>query len=134
MLNNGDLYTLSFSFTQQDVNTFAEVTGDNNPIHLDENYASQTVFKRPIIHGFLGGSIFSRILGTLFPGQGSVYLKQSLEFLRPMYVNEEYEAVCTIKEVNREKNQALIETVVKQKQTGKVVIKGEAVVMNKAKI
>jgi len=68
-LNEKDEYRLTFSYSQEQVNKFAEVTGDNNPLHLDEEYAATTMFKRPIMHGFLGGSVFSKIFGTLFPGE-----------------------------------------------------------------
>lgn len=127
-------YTHSFSFSQEDVIQFAQVTGDHNPVHLDEAYAAQTLFKKPIMHGFLGGSIFSKVFGTLFPGEGSIYLKQSMEFLRPMYVDQEYEAIFTVKEIYKEKNRALIETKIIDKTTKKETIRGEASVMNKDKI
>jgi acyl dehydratase len=83
MITLGQTYTHQFSFTQAQVQAFAEVSGDNNPLHLDAEFAATTPFKKPIMHGFLGGSIFSMILGTKFPGEGSVYLKQSMELLKP---------------------------------------------------
>ena len=79
-----------FSFTQEDVEAFAKVTGDNNPVHLDESYAAKTMFKRPIMHGMLGAAVFSKVFGTMFPGEGTIYLSQSLSFLKPMYVSENY--------------------------------------------
>src|SRR6478752_7093968 len=94
-VENGAVYTHGFSFSQEEVNRFAEVTGDCNPIHLDESYAASTAFKRPIMHGFLGGSIFSKVFGTLFPGEGTIYLKQSMSFVKPMYTDTAYEAVFT---------------------------------------
>ena len=130
----GDTFRHTFSFTQAQVALFAEVTGDTNPLHLDEQYAATTAFKRPIMHGFLGGSIFSKVFGTLFPGEGTVYLSQTMKFLRPMYVNTEYEAVFTVKEVNYEKNLATVSTQMLDKATQKVTIDGEASVMNKTVI
>ena len=127
----GDQYVHSFSFTQEEVNKFAALTGDNNPIHLDENYAAQSAFKKPIIHGFLGGSIFSKVLGTLFPGDGTIYLSQTMDFKRPMFVNEKYEAIFTVKEIFPAKNRALIAAIIKDKNSGKEIISGEALVMNK---
>jgi acyl dehydratase len=82
----------------------------------------------------LGGSIFSKVFGTLFPGEGTVYLSQTMKFLRPMYVNTEYEAVFTVKEVNYEKNLATVSTQMLDKATQKVTIDGEASVMNKTVI
>ncbi|GAB4145650.1 MAG: MaoC family dehydratase [Bacteroidia bacterium] len=130
----GTVYKHAFRFTQKDVEDFARVTGDNNPVHLDAEYASKTMFKRPIMHGFLGGSIFSKIFGTLFPGEGTIYLKQSMTFMRPMYVETDYEARMTVKEVNKEKHRAVVETVIVDAKTEEAVISGEATVMNVNKI
>ena len=129
-LNEKDKYRLTFSYSQEQVNKFAEVTGDNNPLHLDEEYAATTMFKRPIMHGFLGGSVFSKIFGTLFPGEGTIYMNQTMNFMRPMFVDTEYEAVMTITEITREKNRAKVQTQVIDKTTGKVTISGEATVIN----
>ncbi|WP_338815087.1 MaoC family dehydratase [Bernardetia sp. Wsw4-3y2] len=129
-LKEQDEYRLTFSYSQEQVNRFAEVTGDNNPLHLDEKYAATTMFKRPIMHGFLGGSVFSKIFGTLFPGEGTIYMNQTMNFMRPMFVDTEYEAVMTITEINREKNRAKVQTQVIDKSTGKVTISGEATVIN----
>jgi acyl dehydratase len=134
MIEAGQIYKHSVTFTQKQVEDFAQVTGDNNPLHLDENYAANTVFKKPIIHGFLGGSAFSKILGTLFPGEGTVYLKQSMEFLRPMYVETPYEVIMEVKEVEKEKNKAIIQTNIIDTTIQKIVVRGEATVMNKEKI
>lgn len=133
-LEIGDSYQETFSFSQDEVIRFSEVSGDKNPLHLDVKYAAETQFKRPIIHGFLGGSIFSKILGNEFPGPGSVYLKQNLEFKRPMYAGTEYEAIVSVKELLKNRNTAILETTVKDKTSGKVTISGEAVIMNKEKI
>ncbi|MBY0424480.1 MAG: MaoC family dehydratase [Cytophagales bacterium] len=130
----GDSYTISFSYTQDQVAQFAHVTGDDNPIHLDETFAAQTPFKKPIIHGFLGGSIFSKVLGTLFPGKGSIYIRQSMEFLRPMFVDQEYRADFKILSINTDKHRAVISTEVFDKVTGKITIKGEAEMMNTEKL
>ena len=129
-LNEKDEYRLTFSYSQAQVDRFAEVTGDNNPLHLDEEYAATTMFKRPIMHGFLGGSVFSKIFGTLFPGEGTIYMNQTMNFMRPMFVDTDYEAVMTITEINREKNRAKVQTQVIDKTSGKVTIDGEATVIN----
>ncbi len=134
VLETGNSYSEVFSFTQADVEKFAEVSGDDNPLHLDETYAATTNFKKPIMHGFLGGSIFSKILGTRFPGPGSVYLKQALEFKRPMYAGVVYEAIVTITETNRARHTAVLETKVVDRESGKVVISGEAVIMNSERL
>jgi acyl dehydratase len=129
----GAIYRHSFSFIQAQVNDFMQVTGDNNPLHWDENYAAQTPFKKPIIHGFLGGSIFSKVLGTIFPAEGTVYLAQEMKFLRPMYVEVIYEAVFTIQEIDPKKHKATIKTEVFNQETKKVCISGAAEVVNEKK-
>lgn len=134
MIELGQTYSHDFKFSQEEVNRFAEVTGDKNPVHLDADFAAKTVFKKPIMHGMLGAALFSKVFGVLFPGEGTIYLKQSLSFLRPMFVDVDYEAVFTVKEVNKEKHRAIVETVIKDKSTGAVCTSGEATVMNVDKI
>lgn len=126
----GDTFTHRFSFSQSDVETFAAVSGDKNPVHLDADYAATTMFKRPIMHGFLGASVFSKVFGTQFPGEGTIYLKQSLEFLRPMLVDTEYEATFTVREVNEERHRGVISAEVKDVEKDKMTLKGEAELMN----
>lgn len=130
MIENGQKYTHDFRFSQAEVEAFAQCTGDKNPVHLDAAYAARTMFKRPIMHGMLGASLFSKVFGTLFPGEGTIYLKQSLNFLKPMYVDTDYLAEFTVKDVVKDKNRAVIETVIKDKNSGLVCTSGEATVMN----
>ena len=129
-MEQGQTYTHEFTYSQQQVDQFAALTGDNNPLHLDAAYAAKTPFRKPIMHGFLGGSIFSKVLGTLFPGEGSIYLKQTMEFVNPMFVDVAYEAVFTVKEI-LPNSIALIETLVVDKASRIVLITGEALVRNK---
>jgi acyl dehydratase len=133
MVSSGEVYKHDFQFSQKEVNDFAEVSGDKNPVHLDAAYAAGTFFKKPIMHGMLGAAVFSKIFGVLFPGEGTIYLKQSLTFLRPMYVDVSYEAVLTVKEL-LPKNRAVIETQIIEKSSGTVCTSGEATVMNAGKI
>lgn len=128
-----DVFTHEFSYSQQQVNAFAEATGDRNPVHLDPAYAAGTMFKRPIMHGMLSASLLSKVFGTLFPGEGTIYLKQSLNFHKPMYVDTKYDAVFTVKEVIYDKHRAVVETVIKDKD-GKVCTSGEALIMHADKI
>ncbi len=134
MLKVNQTYSHDFKFTQDEVNRFAEVTGDKNPVHTDADFAAKTMFKKPIMHGMLGAALFSKVFGVLFPGEGTIYLKQSLSFLKPMYVEIEYEAVFTVKEIITGKHRAVIETLIKDKATGNVCTSGEATVMNTEKI
>jgi len=130
MIEENEEYRHSFSFSQEEVQKFAEVTGDKNPIHLDAEYAAKTMFKKPIMHGFLGGSMLSKVFGTMFPGEGTIYLKQSMSFRKPMYVDMEYEAVFVVKEINREKHRGIVETKIIEKESGDATIVGEATVMH----
>ena len=123
-------YTYTFSFTQTDVIKYSEVTGDNNPIHLSKEFAAKTIFKKPILHGLLSSSVFSKVLGTLFPGEGTIYLKQSLVFLKPMFVDTTYEAVLKVKKLYIEKHRADIETNIKEVASDNICITGEAYIMN----
>lgn len=131
MIQLGTVYRHKFSFTQEDVILFAKVSGDNNPLHLDAEFAATTAFKRPIIHGALTSSVFSKIMGTEFPGFGSVYLKQVSDYKRPMFVNNEYEAVFTVTSINADKHTAEISTEIFDVQTGKKTTEGSATIMNK---
>lgn len=131
-LHLNQTFSTNFSFSQQDVADFARVTGDNNPVHLDEEFASKTIFKTRIMHGMLGACVFSKVFGTLFPGEGTIYLSQSVNFLKPMYVDIIYEAHFEVMEI-LEKNRARISTTILTNE-GKKVVVGEAVVMNIEKI
>jgi acyl dehydratase len=129
----GATFEYPFQFSQEEVIKFAELTGDNNPLHLDAEYAATTSFKRPIIHGMLGATVFTKVLGTQFPGFGSIYLKQTLEFLRPMFVDTAYKAVFTIKSIQPEKHIAEISTEIFDATTKKVATKGIATMINQEK-
>jgi len=122
-----DIIEESFSYTQEQVNLFIELTGDNNPIHFDKEFAKSTVFKKPIVHGMLSSSIFSKILGVKMPGEGTIYLKQELNFIRPVFVDELYFARLEIKDI--ENNRYVIETNLKD-SNGRDVLTGYAIVLN----
>lgn len=127
----GEKFEHTFSFSQQDVIAFANVTGDNNPVHLDVAYAESTAFKRPIMHGFLSGSVFSKVFGTIFPGKGSIYLSQQMTFKRPMYVDQEYKATFEIMEADAEKGTLTIQGRIID-SNGKICLEGEGRLLNKS--
>ncbi|GAB4183417.1 MAG: MaoC family dehydratase [Thermoflexibacter sp.] len=129
-IQEGEVCKHTFSFSQEQVNLFMQVSGDDNPLHWDEDFAAKTTFKKPIIHGFLGGSIFSKILGTIFPGAGSIYLSQEMKFLRPMFVDTVYEAIIIVKEIDTQKHKGILQTQVIDKTTGKMTIDGTAEILN----
>lgn len=126
----GEKWEHTFSFSQADVQAFATITGDDNPVHLDEDYTAMTAFKKPIMHGFLSGSVFSKVFGTLFPGKGSIYMAQSMVFKRPMYVDTEYTATFDITATEPAKGLLNIKGTITD-GNGKVCLEGEARLMNK---
>jgi len=129
MIKVNDTYTYGIQFKQTDVNTFAQITGDNNPIHWDADFAAKTVFGKPIVHGFFSASVFSMVFGTKFPGEGTIYLYQDMKFLAPVFVEQPYKAKFEVLEVNTEKHIGVIKCVLED-ETGKIVIEGTAKLKN----
>lgn len=110
-----------------DIEAFAEVSGDNNPVHLDDDYARGTAFGERIAHGMLSGAYISAILGTKLPGPGAIYLSQSLRFRRPVKVGDLVVARATIKALDVSKGHVTLDTVCEV--GGKTVVEGEALVI-----
>jgi 3-hydroxybutyryl-CoA dehydratase len=113
--------------TVADIEAFAEVSGDHNPVHLDDAYAKTTRFKGRIAHGILGASFISTVLASKLPGPGTVYLGQTLAFKAPVRPGDKLEARVTVTEVIREKKQVKLATQCRVGDT--VVIDGEATVL-----
>ena len=108
-----------------DINIFSNLTGDFNPVHTDEKFAKESIFKKRIVHGFLTGSLISTVIASKLPGPGSIYLKQELKFLSPVFIGEIVKAEVTILEINSEKKILLLtECFVSEKKvlTGKAEI------------
>lgn len=114
--------------TDEDVTLFASVSGDNNPVHMSEEFAMNTMFQKRIAHGMLCGSLFSTVLGTQLPGEGSIYLSQSLQFKKPVYLNDTITATVTVIEVIEDRNRVVMDTTAIN-QRGEIVISGQAVLM-----
>ena len=119
--------TFAKTLTDADIVLFAGVSGDNNAVHLDEEFAQSTVFKGRIAHGMLSASVISAAIAGRLPGPGSVYLGQNLRFKAPVRPGDTVRACVTVKEVNLEKCRVLLETTCTV--AGKVVIDGDATVM-----
>ena len=124
----GDQVEMRRSFSAQDVDAFARVTGDLNPAHLDEAYAAGTMFKTRIVHGMLVASLFSALLGTELPGLGTIYTAQTLKFLRPVRLDEPITARIAVKEINLERGRVVFDCQVTNDQ-GDAVLTGEATVL-----
>ncbi|MBS1630618.1 MAG: MaoC family dehydratase [Bacteroidetes bacterium] len=131
MLQVGDEFRHSFRYTQEEVDTFARVSGDTNPLHIDEAAGKASMFGRRIIHGFLGASVFTKIFGALWYADGHVYLAQSMKWLKPMFVDTDYEAVITVKEIFPEKHRITYDCAVIDKTSGEQTIAGEATLLNR---
>ncbi len=113
--------------TDKMVRQFAELSGDFNPIHLDDEYAKTTRFKRRIAHGMIAGALISRAL-TESLGRGGVYLGQTLRFVHPVFIDDVLNITLTITGLRKEKGIGTIETIV-TKSTGELVVKGDATIM-----
>ena len=123
----GQSCSLSKSFSLEDVKAFACLSQDNNPVHLDQEYAENSVFHNRIVHGFLSGSLFSAIIGTQLPGYGSIYLGQTLNFKKPVYHDQLITATVTVIDIRKDKPIVKLSTVCKNEHD-EVVIDGEAIV------
>ena len=124
----GDSAETTRTIAQADVDAFAAVTGDHNPVHVDEAFALQTRFGRRIAHGMLTASLISSVLANKLPGEGSVYLGQTLQFVAPVFPGDEVTARVTVKEVREDKPIVKLETICVN-QRGEMVIRGEASVL-----
>ena len=126
-LKIGEVFSKSKLVTEKMINGFAKYSGDNNPLHLDENFASKTIFKKRIAHGFLIGSFISAVLGNDFPGQGTIYLSQTMKFMAPVFINDTI--IISIEVIGFAKaNRVLLKTTCTN-QDNIVVIDGEALVI-----
>jgi 3-hydroxybutyryl-CoA dehydratase len=110
-----------------DVIQFAEISGDDNPVHIDEDYARGTVFGGRIVHGFLSASLISAAIAGRLPGPGSIYLRQNLMFRAPVRIGDRVEAHVTIAELLPAKNRVLLTTICRVGET--IVVEGDAMVL-----
>ena len=114
-------------FTSDDIIRFAEVSGDRNPVHLDDAYAARSPFGRRVAHGFLTGSLISAVIGMELPGPGSIYLGQTMKFLAPVYIGDTVTVRVEVIGVREEKRLVTLRTDCTN-QDGKLVLTGEATV------
>ena len=116
---------ISRVFTEQDVKNFAEISGDQNPIHMDAVYAKSTYFGGRIVHGMLVASLISSILGNQLPGPGSIYIQQDLYFKAPVFIGDKVTACVKVLDWDQNKGRINLLTKVTN-QKGNIVISGNA--------
>ena len=126
-LEVGQSATYERTVSETDIAQFAELSGDHNPVHLDEAFAAKTLFKGRIAHGMLSAAFISTTVGTKLPGHGSIYVSQSLRFRAPVRIGDTVVTTATVKAINRERRRVTMETVCRVGET--VVLDGEAELM-----
>jgi len=124
----GERGSFSKTVSEEDVVRFAEISGDQNPVHTDAAYAQKTIFGERIAHGFLTGSLISTVLGNVLPGPGTIYLSQQMKFLAPVKLGDTITAECEVIQKKDEKKILVLQTDVRN-QDGKLVLQGQATVM-----
>ncbi len=127
-LKAGDTFTKTRTVTDELVRAFAEVSGDFNPIHLDNDFAANTRFGQRIAHGMLSGAFISAVLGYEFRERKIVYLSQTMKFVAPVYLGDTITTTATVKNIREEKGIVTLETTC-TKQDGTVTLTGQAMVM-----
>ena len=124
----GDVAEMAKTVTETDIALFAGVTGDFNPVHIDQVAAERSMFKGRIAHGMLSAGFISAVLGMKLPGTGSIYLSQSLRFTKPVRIGDTVTARVEVVEVIATKRRVRLATICRNQQ-GETVVDGEAMVM-----
>jgi len=114
----------SQTVTDADIKAFAGISGDRNPVHVDEEYANNSRYKKRIAHGLMTASYFSALFGTKIPGEGCVYVSQSLQFKRPVYIGDTVTATVEVTSIDLDKKRVFFKTICQVKN--KVVTDGKA--------
>jgi 3-hydroxybutyryl-CoA dehydratase len=127
-LQPGDQASRTTTITDEMIRAFADLTGDANPVHLDDNYAAGTRFGRRIAHGMIAAGLVSAVLANDLPGPGTVYLSQTLQFKAPVFPGDTITTTVEVKSVRPDKPIVTLSTVCKN-QNEVVVLDGQAVVL-----
>ena len=122
---------LEKKITEKDINEFAKLSGDDNPVHTNSDFAKKTIFKQKVAHGFLSASLISMLIATKLPGPGSIYLSQNLKFLAPVFIDDLVRVKVTVEEIDQEKKKVKLQTECFKNE--KKIISGEAVVLVNSK-
>lgn len=126
-----DVFKHDFNFTDKEIQTYAKISGDVNPIHVSESYSKHTQFGRCIVHGYYSISVFSKVYGTLLYPEGHILISQNANYIKPIFTGVEYIAIFTTKQLFQDKNRVLYRNEIYEKETGELKITGEAVLLNK---
>ncbi len=124
----GQKASISRKYTKDDVEYFAQLSGDFNPVHLDEEFANESRFGKPILHGLLTASLLSGLLGNHLPGHGVIYLGQTIRFTKPVYIDDTVTASAEVIEYMPEKGFIRLQTICNN-QDGESVLVGEATML-----
>jgi len=127
-INIGDTFSITREITDEIIRKFAELSGDHNPIHLDEDFAAATRFGRRIAHGMLSGAFISAVLGYEFKERKIVYLSQTMKFTAPAFIGDTITVSATVKSVRIDKPIVVMDTICTN-QNGETTLIGEAAVM-----
>lgn len=127
-LTIGDTFATQRLVTDELIRAFAELSGDHNPIHLDEEFAAKTRFGRRIAHGMLSGAFISAVLGYEFQERKIVYLSQKMKFTAPVFIGDTITTTATVTRIREDKGIVVLDTTCTN-QHGEVTLKGEAAVM-----
>lgn len=130
MIKIGEKGSFTKTIGEKDVQDFSEISGDKNPLHLDEGYAENTIFGGRIAHGMIGAGIISAAIAMVLPGQGTIYLSQTLDFQNPVRIGDQVTANIKVVKIEPKKkfDIATLETICVN-QNNEIVIRGNAVVI-----
>ncbi len=123
-LEVGQSASYAKTITEADVILFAGISGDDNPVHINAEYAAETMFKERIVHGMFSAALISAVLGTRLPGPGAIYIDQQIQFKAPVHIGDTVTATARVLEINHERRRVTLETICTVK--GKVVAEGVA--------
>ncbi|WP_372737482.1 MaoC family dehydratase [Neptunomonas sp.] len=123
-LSIGQSASYAKTITEADVVLFAGISGDDNPVHINAEYAARTMFKDRIVHGMFSAALISAVLGTRMPGPGAIYVDQQISFKAPVYIGDTVTVTATVIDINLERRRVTLETICSVK--GKVVAQGVA--------
>tara|TARA_Y100000590_G_scaffold465519_1_gene638062 strand:+ start:1218 stop:1622 length:405 start_codon:yes stop_codon:yes gene_type:complete len=132
-LKIGDSYKEEFVITQEMVNKFAKLSGDKNPLHIDKKFAATTRFKKPIVHGLFSVTSFGKVMGTKFPGPGSIHVAQNLSFKKPLYPDEKYYVYIELIRIVKKKHFGVFKTQIYD-LNNKLIVDGTGTALHEEKL